>query len=379
MVRCKRRQGCEFGDWRAGAVFGHPKNRYARKRRVGARFSLTIALCLIWGPAAAQSSWIDQARQTLGGLVDRFSPSTPPRHKRPAVVRPSVKSPLPPQKPRQLDALRPATPAKPGIAPPLRPAAGPQATMFAPLKTPPPPGKTVVLTPSGFSGGEILAGPVPPIVGTAFLKNEVLAPPPTIKPPPPEPSSGRNVRLSALPPRTSGTCGDIAAFAARYVEKPAIRNGACVVDRPVLLQSVGGAGLRIAPSATVNCNLTAALATWAETVVAPAARRHLGVPVVSVRNMASYACRRRNNSKNGRISEHAFANALDVGSFKLADGGEVTVLKDWNGGGARQAFLREVHAKSCGVFKTVLGPNSDRFHATHIHLDLAKRRSTYCR
>jgi len=227
---------------------------------------------------------------------------------------------------------------------------------------------------------ETLVRSVTPVVGTAFSNPGIYAPLPVAKPSPPlEAPPDPDMRLTALPPQNSGICGSSSTVQAVYEAKPAIRNGACQVPRPVLLRAVGGEGLKISPSATANCKLTAALAKWAQTVVAPAARRHLGVSVVSVRNMASYACRRRNNSKRGRISEHAFANALDVGTFNLANGGKVTVSKDWRGGGAKQAFLREVHKKSCGVFKTVLGPNSDRFHASHFHLDLAKRRSTYCR
>ena len=227
---------------------------------------------------------------------------------------------------------------------------------------------------------DVFVRSISPAAGTVFEKTGVSAPQPAAKPRPPliippDPP----LRLTALPPQTIGVCRNIRAGVAVYDPKPAISKGACGVARPVLLRAFGEAKIKMAPVATVNCNLTAALAKWADQVVAPAARRHLGVGVVSVRNMASYACRRRNNSKRGRISEHAFANALDVGTFNLADGGQVSVGKHWRGGGAKQAFLREVHKKSCGVFKTVLGPNSDRFHSRHFHLDLAKRRSTYCR
>lgn len=46
---------------------------------------------------------------------------------------------------------------------------------------------------------------------------------------------------------------------------------------------------------------------------------------------------------------------------------------------ARREFLRRVHVRSCGIFKTVLGPEANEAHRDHFHVDLARRRSgTFC-
>ena len=44
----------------------------------------------------------------------------------------------------------------------------------------------------------------------------------------------------------------------------------------------------------------------------------------------------------------------------------------WWGPLAERNFLRAVHAGSCHVFTTVLGPAYDYNHRDHFHLDLAK-------
>jgi hypothetical protein len=45
----------------------------------------------------------------------------------------------------------------------------------------------------------------------------------------------------------------------------------------------------------------------------------------------------------------------------------------------RRQFLRQIHAKACGTFGTVLGPEANEAHRDHFHVDMAKRRyRSYC-
>ena len=48
------------------------------------------------------------------------------------------------------------------------------------------------------------------------------------------------------------------------------------------------------------------------------------------------------------------------------------IKSGWWGGLAERNFLRAVHAGSCSVFTTVLGPAYDSNHRDHFHLDLAR-------
>jgi hypothetical protein len=134
---------------------------------------------------------------------------------------------------------------------------------------------------------------------------------------------------------------------------------------------------RLNQESVMTCPMVAAVDNWLEKVVQPAALARFGQPVVELRTMGTYSCRRMNNGgRSARMSEHAFANAIDIGGFRLTDGTVITVLRGWKGGEQEQFFLREVHAGACRNFATVLGPGADAFHYDHLHFDLARHGRT---
>ena len=125
------------------------------------------------------------------------------------------------------------------------------------------------------------------------------------------------------------------------------------------------------------CPVAAALALWERDIVQPAARRHLGTRVTGFDHAGSYACRRIGGGPEGRFSEHATADAIDITAFRLARGAPVSVLGDWSGeapgSAGRAAFLREVRDGACLLFSTTLSPDYNTAHADHFHLDQASR------
>ena len=153
----------------------------------------------------------------------------------------------------------------------------------------------------------------------------------------------------------------------------------CGAIRPLRVAATAAGQVALEPAATLRCPMVPAIDRWTREVVRPAARRHFGRDVVALKVIASYSCRPRNNRRGAKLSEHGYANAIDIAKFKLSDGREVSVLKGWRGGRAERAFLREVHAGACRTFSTVIGPNGDSHHQNHFHLDLARhnRRGTY--
>lgn len=153
----------------------------------------------------------------------------------------------------------------------------------------------------------------------------------------------------------------------------------CRIPDPWEVRSVGSVGF--SQPATLNCGMAAPLHDWLENTVQPAAQRAFGESVVGIDVAASYACRPRNNQRGARMSEHGYGNAIDVAAFTLESGRKVTVLDGWRGRGDERRFLHKVHGEACDDFRTVLGPNADRSHRDHLHLDLQNRRSRnhYCR
>lgn len=126
-------------------------------------------------------------------------------------------------------------------------------------------------------------------------------------------------------------------------------------------------------SVAPSCPVVAALKLWEWQVVQPAAQRHYGQPVRTIRHFGSYSCRRMYGRSAGDFSEHATADAIDIAGFVLKDGRQVSVVGDWTGKGKDAAFLRAVRDGACDLFATVLSPDYNAAHRDHFHLDQAER------
>jgi hypothetical protein len=146
----------------------------------------------------------------------------------------------------------------------------------------------------------------------------------------------------------------------------------CGALRPYDVSATAAGRVSLKPTATLRCPMVPAVDHWVRTVVEPAAQQHLGANLVELKVAASYACRPMNHQSGGKLSEHGYANALDVSSFLLSDGHVVTIKGGWKGTPQEQAFLQAVHQGACQTFTTVLGPKADAFHHDHFHLDLAR-------
>jgi hypothetical protein len=108
------------------------------------------------------------------------------------------------------------------------------------------------------------------------------------------------------------------------------KQGQCGTPAPIHLRRIGvTAKVELQPPPLLNCRMAVALHNWLEKTVQPAAREELGEPIQRVVGTYGYSCRNRYNRENDRISEHAFANAIDIGSFVTAKGRTVGVLQDW--------------------------------------------------
>jgi hypothetical protein len=196
---------------------------------------------------------------------------------------------------------------------------------------------------------------------------------------------------------------------AAEASKP-IRVGQCGTPAPVLLRSV--AEVEITPPAVVNCRVARTLHDWVEKALQPIANETFGATVTRLVNASAHTCRPRIGTSNQRLSEHSFANALDISAFVMSDGRTIDVLTHWGramrdqraqakvadgnklaGGDPRPLsdvnsvpivtvegqFLRRLHSGACGTFGTVLGPEANEAHRNHLHLDLANRtRSAFC-
>jgi hypothetical protein len=181
----------------------------------------------------------------------------------------------------------------------------------------------------------------------------------------------------------------------------------------------------------------AALHHWTKTALQPEARRTLQSPVSRILGASAFACRNVYGLPTGNLSQHAYANAVDIGAFELSDGRILTVLDGWGptnrdieqarqkiqsgtsvkgsdlagkqrlanmrlASGASLAsnsakpgaadaavtpakpsptalFLRRIHHGACSTFATTLGPEANDAHRNHLHLDLnPARENRHC-
>lgn len=137
-----------------------------------------------------------------------------------------------------------------------------------------------------------------------------------------------------------------------------------------------GASHSLSRSFVASCPLAVAWAVFDRHVLGPAARRHLGQDVARVVHLGTYACRNIDHRPEGRRSEHATANAIDIAGFVLADGQEITVSGDWAGKNPRRAaFLRAVRDGACSLFDVVLSPDYNVAHRDHFHFDMGTYRA----
>lgn len=221
-----------------------------------------------------------------------------------------------------------------------------------------------------------------------------------------------------------------------------LRSGECGTPAPVLVKSIGDKDkVLFDPPLTLDCAMVVGLDRWLRESVQPAARETLSSTVSKIIG-SSYACRNVYNLTDGNLSQHAFANAVDLPMFVLADGRKIDVTHGWgptqrdliaiakakkaaadvtdagqqktdknikggtsnvvqvsaspaltstNPAGpsaapsvdteatAEAEFLRLAHGGGCKVFSTVLGPEANDVHRTHFHLDLQDRKVTVCK
>lgn len=172
-----------------------------------------------------------------------------------------------------------------------------------------------------------------------------------------------------------GLCGDRRIVGKRLPPILGTLPG-CGVANPVKITAIDGVALSRA--SIMDCTTAQALTSWVSEGLKPLVGPR-GGGIHSLTVISEYSCRTRNSKPGAKISEHGKGRALDISAINLKDGSRITVLKGWRDRRDRQ-ILKGAFAAACGRFGTVLGPDADRYHLDHFHLDTARYRGgAYCR
>lgn len=168
-------------------------------------------------------------------------------------------------------------------------------------------------------------------------------------------------------------------FSATKIPLRRARNGvfSCGTEQAVVYER-GPEGLRFNARPRVTCRMALGLAEF-ERIAQEQARQHLGTTIRRVVQLGTYSCRRM--QRFDLVSEHSYANAIDIEAFELADGRKITVLSHFGSTtevsrSAESRFLRSLAQRLYreNVFSVVLTPFFDRLHRDHLHLDQARYR-----
>lgn len=151
----------------------------------------------------------------------------------------------------------------------------------------------------------------------------------------------------------------------------------CGAPQAVVYQR-GPAKIRYNSQPVLSCGMALGLARF-EQVLNEEAQRYLGQEVARVEQGGTYNCRKM--ARFDLVSEHSYANAIDIRSVTLKNGRKLSVLNTFGKLDAEPKrpearFWRSVANRMYdeGTFSVVITPFFDRLHKDHIHLDQARYR-----
>ena len=143
--------------------------------------------------------------------------------------------------------------------------------------------------------------------------------------------------------------------------------GDCPLTNVVRVRDFGP--VKLSSSFLASCPLALSSALFVTQQVRPLTQAFTQHTLTRIDHLGSFACRNIYNRAEGRRSEHATADALDISGFHLSNGDVVTVLRGWPNT-ATQPWLRAMLSASCGYYGNGLGPEYNAAHANHFHLGM---------
>jgi hypothetical protein len=212
-----------------------------------------------------------------------------------------------------------------------------------------------------------------------------VEPPPRPRPPGAYANIDPDDDLVVAPPDPRPDCAQELAQAGvtfRLARLPVHKEkGGLVCGAPQVVTYLRGPGkITYDPIPTLTCGMALALASF-ERILQEEAESTMHSRVVRVTQLGTYNCREM-AAYTGWVSEHSYANAIDLDRFVFKSGKVAGVLRDFDTGDETPAkpaglFLHRVSQRAFDeeIFSHVLTPFFDAHHKNHFHLDLARYRS----
>ncbi|WP_420333296.1 extensin family protein [Roseibium sp.] len=196
----------------------------------------------------------------------------------------------------------------------------------------------------------------------------------TVSIPAPKPMQGQNPEEAGSKSKEAKSC-DLSGV--DFESIPPVRgefsgDAGCGIETPVRITGIERESSPVAlkGSVTISCEFAKTFTQWLQSDVLPAAEKHFNGGIKSIATGPGYQCRRRNNQPDGKLSEHALGKAVDISGFSMLEGASVSVETDWGKDTPQGRFLKDIHKSACARFTTVLSPEGDEFHKSHLHVDI---------
>ncbi len=134
-----------------------------------------------------------------------------------------------------------------------------------------------------------------------------------------------------------------------FVARGTRPNGQCTIKNAVKISSINGIKLR--PTIEMNCKSALATSKWLADINAK-----------TITHIGTFNCRTQRVSR--MASEHSFGTAIDITSINGA-----SVSEDWGEDTHKGRYLEKAHSSACQIFANVVGPDDNKAHRDHFHLD----------
>jgi hypothetical protein len=209
--------------------------------------------------------------------------------------------------------------------------------------------------------------------------------PPLPPPRPPELGAPAKAPEAPPPPAPAAPTADAASTclakltasgaAAEAASSPATSVEGCGIESPARLSSIMAEGeiVSLPDRPLVACEFALALADYVRLIVAPLGQAMLHAKVAAIETGPGYTCRTQDRIAGAKISAHGHGLAVDFAAITFAD--KRRVLVERQTGADEASYFRAMRTAACGWFTTVLGPGSDSFHASNMHLDIEQHGS----
>jgi hypothetical protein len=231
----------------------------------------------------------------------------------------------------------------------------------------------------------------PVLPSASAIAPETPAPPPAAPPVPRSPYAYANIDpaddLVVAPPDPRPTCeADLAAAGIKFHKASLAvhtegKKSKITCGAPEVISYLGSPEkISYSSAPLLTCTMALALARL-EIVIQEEAVRDFGKRVKRIDHLGTYSCREMANYP-GWVSEHSYANAIDLAVFTLEDGRVISVLKDFQKTETEPTtknalFLRAISHRAYDedLFSNVLTEYFDKLHKNHFHLDMSRYRT----